>query len=215
MLLTSAQVSFAVSTSVIVLCTAALFLSGYVIQQRTLRDLRAAIRPTPRPSPKIFLPDRFKQSTTELEDGTVIAVDDPYDNTRPAAAVEVKPTPPQQPDSAAPELRQRPIDANTDTGETDASQQKLPTKTAPEEHDAHTHAQKTKTKKKKTKPARSRWWLYKQKKDAAAAADENRDADDEDSQKPISRAERRRRIRADIQKLSQGSQRGYYQRRLY
>ncbi|KAK0703529.1 hypothetical protein B0T26DRAFT_681188 [Lasiosphaeria miniovina] len=213
MLLTSAQVSFAVSTSVILLCTAALFLSGYVIQQRTLRDLRAAIRPTPRVSPKIFLPDRFKQSTTELEDGTVIAVDDPYDSrTRPAAAVEVKPTPPQQPDSAAPELRQQPIDANTDTGETDASQQKLPTKTAPE-HDAH--AQKTKTKKKKTKPARSRWWPYKQKKDAAASADEDKDADDKDSQKPISRAERRRRIRADIQKLSQGSQRGYYQRRLY
>ncbi|RDA89228.1 hypothetical protein CP532_0578 [Ophiocordyceps camponoti-leonardi (nom. inval.)] len=29
----------------VVLCTLALFLSGYVIQQRTLRDLRAAIRP--------------------------------------------------------------------------------------------------------------------------------------------------------------------------
>jgi hypothetical protein len=51
-------------------------LSGYVIQQRTLRDLRKAIRPDPRPSPRIYLPDRFKKSTTELKDGTVVDVDD-------------------------------------------------------------------------------------------------------------------------------------------
>lgn len=62
-----------------VLCTAALFFSGYVIQQRTLRDLRTAIisNRQPRPSPKIYLPDRFKKSTTELEDGTVVSLDDP------------------------------------------------------------------------------------------------------------------------------------------
>lgn len=59
-----------------ILFTSALFLSGYAIQQRTLRDLRLAIRPDPRPAPKIYLPDRFKQSTTELPDGRVVDLDD-------------------------------------------------------------------------------------------------------------------------------------------
>ncbi|RDA95339.1 hypothetical protein CP533_3469 [Ophiocordyceps camponoti-saundersi (nom. inval.)] len=44
-LLTSSEVSVLATLSTVVLCTLALFLSGYVIQQRTLRDLRAAIRP--------------------------------------------------------------------------------------------------------------------------------------------------------------------------
>ncbi|KAI1417279.1 hypothetical protein F5Y13DRAFT_152391 [Hypoxylon sp. FL1857] len=79
MLLTSSQVSVLISSGIVVLCTAALFLSGYAIQQRTLRDLRSAIKINrePRPSPKIYLPDRFKKSTTELEDGTVVDVNDP------------------------------------------------------------------------------------------------------------------------------------------
>jgi len=34
-------------------------------------------------------------------------------------------------------------------------------------------------------------------------------------QKPMSRAERRRRIKEEIMKLSQGEERGYYQRRLW
>jgi hypothetical protein len=62
--------------------TLALFLSGYALQQRTLRHLREAIKPKPKPapSPLIFLPDRFKDAdrfskdTTELEDGTVVVI---------------------------------------------------------------------------------------------------------------------------------------------
>ena len=48
------------------------------MQQKTLSKLRVAVsqQMAPRPSPKIYLPDRFKQATTELEDGTVVAVDD-------------------------------------------------------------------------------------------------------------------------------------------
>lgn len=60
----------------VVLCTLALFLSGYAIQQRTLRDLRAAIKPRPsKPSPKAHLPDRFQVQTTELEDGTIVMIE--------------------------------------------------------------------------------------------------------------------------------------------
>ncbi|KAG9244301.1 hypothetical protein BJ878DRAFT_567702 [Calycina marina] len=44
-LLTSSQVSVAITCTIIFLFTLALFLSGYVIQQQTVRDLRAAIKP--------------------------------------------------------------------------------------------------------------------------------------------------------------------------
>jgi hypothetical protein len=56
--------------------TTALFLSGYAIQARTLRDLRAAIRPQARTAaPRIALPDRFRETTAELADGTVVVLE--------------------------------------------------------------------------------------------------------------------------------------------
>ncbi|KAF4587346.1 hypothetical protein GQ602_004039 [Ophiocordyceps camponoti-floridani] len=45
LLLNSSEVSVLATLTTVILCTLALFLSGYAIQQRTLRDLRAAIRP--------------------------------------------------------------------------------------------------------------------------------------------------------------------------
>lgn len=158
--------------------TAALFFSGYAIQQRTLRDLRLAIKPSPRPSPKIFLPDRFQRSTTELEDGTVVAVDDDEEddyNARRAkkqgVLVEVRPT---LPDDVAAASGSEGQQQQQRIGDTDDGAG--PTKT-----DAVSEA--------KTEP--------------------------EILEKPISRAERRRRIKEEIQKLAQGQERGYYQRRLY
>ncbi|TAQ85805.1 hypothetical protein B7494_g5872 [Chlorociboria aeruginascens] len=47
-------------TSRIFIFTTALFLSGYVLQQQTVRDLREAIKPQPRPErPRIYLPPQF------------------------------------------------------------------------------------------------------------------------------------------------------------
>ncbi|KAM3499946.1 hypothetical protein MY10362_006835 [Beauveria mimosiformis] len=71
-LLTSSQVSIFLTGIVIFLCTLALFLSGYVIQQRTVNDLREAIRPRHRPVTKPHLPERFKARITELEDGSIV-----------------------------------------------------------------------------------------------------------------------------------------------
>ncbi|OAA54932.1 hypothetical protein ISF_08203 [Cordyceps fumosorosea ARSEF 2679] len=71
-LLTSSQVSIILTGIVIFLCTLALFLSGYVIQQRTVNDLREAIRPRPRPVTKPHLPARFKSRITELDDGSIV-----------------------------------------------------------------------------------------------------------------------------------------------
>ena len=169
------------------LCTAALFLSGYVLQQRTLRDLRAAVKPAPRPSPKIFLPDRFKQSTTELADGTVIALDDEAAHTGDVT-IEVKPT---LPDEAG--VRHPNPDGDVDVGTAKA----------------HTKEQPTKTEKGQSKNSSSN------KKDTKGKGSPADDGSDSPPQKPLSRAERRRRIKEEIMKLSQGEERGYYQRRLW
>ncbi|KAI1080228.1 hypothetical protein F5B20DRAFT_119387 [Whalleya microplaca] len=164
MLLTSSQVSLLISSGTVVLCTLALFLSGYTIQQRTLRDLRGAIKANrePRPSPKIYLPDRFKKSTTELEDGTVVEIDSPGSdngNKEDDEIVIIRPSMPEE------DLNQKPLKAERD---------------APAEPDTR------------------------QKGNGAAG-----------EEKPISRAERRRLIKEEIQRLSQGETPVYYQRRLW
>ncbi|KAG4413356.1 hypothetical protein IFR04_013507 [Cadophora malorum] len=58
-LLTSAQVSVAISSVIVFFFTSALFLSGYVLQQQTVRDLRAAIKPQlqrSKTAPDLYLP---------------------------------------------------------------------------------------------------------------------------------------------------------------
>ncbi|KAI4257439.1 MAG: hypothetical protein L6R42_005661 [Xanthoria sp. 1 TBL-2021] len=47
MLLTSGQISMAISSSVVFMFTFLLFLSGYVLQQQTVRSLQAVIKPQP------------------------------------------------------------------------------------------------------------------------------------------------------------------------
>ncbi|KAF2999535.1 hypothetical protein E8E14_004611 [Neopestalotiopsis sp. 37M] len=162
-----------ISTGIISFTTA-LFLSGYVIQQRTLRDLRKAIRPDPRPSPKIYLPDRFKQSTTELEDGTVINIETQEDDAPSGNAaqlkkgdfvIEVRPSVPE-------DATQRPLQQDEKT-----RSDPKPDENAKKTDDA-------------PKPA-------------------------EVEEEPMSRAERRRRIKEEIRELSQGETPLYYQRRLW
>jgi hypothetical protein len=169
--------------STVVLFTALLFFSGYAIQQRTLRDLRIAIKPSPRASPKIFLPDRFQRSTTELEDGTIVAVEDGYDRrtrSRRPAVVEVRPTVSEDSDDSA----------SSDEEEQQQQQEEEEVLDAKDEAPTRTDAQRQ-----------------------PEIPQEQVGA--EKPQKPMSRAERRRRIKEEIQKLAQGEERGYYQRRLW
>ncbi|PHH62857.1 hypothetical protein CDD81_6657 [Ophiocordyceps australis] len=74
-LLTSGEVSILGSMAIVVVCTLALFLSGYVIQQRTLRDLRVAIRPREVRAhpPRAYLPEYFRPRQEEDVDGVGIA----------------------------------------------------------------------------------------------------------------------------------------------
>ena len=165
------------------------------MQQKTLSKLRVAVsqQMAPRPSPKIYLPDRFKQATTELEDGTVVAVDDDSDNDRDdiasrindllreergmegsADGVHVRPT--TEEDASGPNVdsgAQKPLLAG-DNGD----------ERVPRDDELNM---------------------------AAVVAEGGPDSEE----KPISRAERRRRIKAEIQRLSQGDEPVYYQRRLW
>lgn len=132
--------------------------------------MRAAIKPKPRPSPDTFPPDSFRQSTTELPDGSVAVVDN--DQAEAASVVEVRPTLP-----------------NADTRKALSDGQRV--------DDQLLNAARDKRKRKKK----------------GKGSIEAEDAGT--PQKPISRAERRRRIKEEIAKLSQGQERGYYQRRLW
>ncbi|KAK7708960.1 hypothetical protein SLS64_006440 [Diaporthe eres] len=200
----------------VISCTTALFLSGYVIQQRTVGHLRAAIRPNP--SPQIYLPDRFRQDTTELADGTIVVLDEYNRPTRQRiavsgepggqnhavhesengeAAVEVKETPAeslgeqqQQRVLAIEELRQETENAE---GQKQHQAQQQP----PEE----------------TKPQPPAPWEVRAEGDQTPG--ESNEHPDDDTKKPVSRAERRRLIKEEIFRLSQGDEPVYYQRRLY
>ncbi|KAK1750247.1 hypothetical protein QBC47DRAFT_394290 [Echria macrotheca] len=170
MLLTSSQVSVAVSSSIVVFFTAALFLSGYAIQQRTLRDLRAAIKP--KPSPKIIVQEQFRKTQTVLGGGTAAK----HDGTS-EIVVEIRPTLPKKAGSDG--KRQQKLDGMEDERRVEAED---------DGQLAETQGQQ-------------------------GAPDG--DAEPEKPQQPISRAERRRRIKEEIMKLAEGQQRGYYQRRLW
>ncbi|TQV97941.1 hypothetical protein IF1G_03684 [Cordyceps javanica] len=106
-LLTSSQVSIILTGIVIFLCTVALFLSGYVIQQRTVNDLREAIRPRARPVTKPHLPERFKARITELEDGTIVFYESEADEEARIQRqhIEIRESKDQEPQLDAEEMR--------------------------------------------------------------------------------------------------------------
>lgn len=176
----------------VVVFTAALFLSGYVIQQRTLRDLREAIKPSPRPKAQIFLPDRFKATTTELEDGTVIVVevDMGADAYRPPKMVQTEPVVVEVSPTVAGE---EPGREDSGTGEkegagpddaVDVLREGKPVEQPPDsgrQEDGEGKKKEGKTKR----------------------------------EKKLSPAERRRQIKEEIQRLAQGNERGIYQPRLW
>ncbi|KAK4199733.1 hypothetical protein QBC40DRAFT_281349 [Triangularia verruculosa] len=192
MLLTSSQVSIAVSSGVVFFFTLALFLSGYAIQQRTLRDIRASIN-RPKPSPKIFLPDRFKQSTTELEDGTIVIIEDENISRPPRPLKEI----------LLEEEEERRLEREREVAIT-----VVPTVPTEEEVLAEKKAERQ-------KKGGLLGWMRGSKKAQKTEVDGGEGEEEDGPPKPISRAERRRRIKEDLMKMAQGEERGWYQRRLY
>ena len=61
-LLTSSAISVAISGAIVCAFTFLLFLSGYVLQQRTVRSLQEALRQPPEPKPIPTLPPQFAEA---------------------------------------------------------------------------------------------------------------------------------------------------------
>ncbi|KUI54291.1 hypothetical protein VP1G_01541 [Cytospora mali] len=211
------------STDAIIAFTTALFLSGYVIQQRTVRNLRAAIKPNT--SPQVYLPDYFRTDTEELADGTLVVLDeynrpirqrigkprDPAGQVIPegngehdgeAVVVEVKETLPedvgQEQDQRAMAIEQ--LQKETEQAENPEQQQ-------------HEVEEPLVMSEKQPVPQPAPWEV---RAEGARLGDEDLvESPDDETKKPISRAERRRLIKEEISRLSQGEQPVYYQRRLW
>lgn len=174
-------------------CTLALFLSGYAIQQRTLRDLRAAIRPREsRPSPRAHLPDWFRASTTELDDGRVVLVEGEADG----AAGDER----QLLGHAADEAQYATRAPQQQRAEDGDEQRRL--KRGPAPSDADARRQRALVEQLQAQMAAKSWGV--EHPDPLAK-----------SRVPVTRAERRRLIKAEIQRLAQAEERVYYQRRLW
>ncbi|KAK3395514.1 hypothetical protein B0T20DRAFT_36988 [Sordaria brevicollis] len=231
MLLTSAQVSIAFSSGIVFIFTAALFLSGYAIQQRTVRDLRQAIRPNPKPSPKTYLPDQFKKITAELPDGNLVPVRQQDDR---RVVVEIKPTLPKKDvhetlATAEEESRQKPI-AEPDPGPKSTSEKKAKNKkTSSARAQKYREQQLKKKKQQKEQEGLLVQQGQQQPQNYSPTSDEAERQGSVEipegmlehpdpemrAEKAVSPAERRRLIKEEIKRLAQPEERGYYQRRLW
>lgn len=195
--------------------------------------MRAAIRPDN--SPQLYLPDRFRDETTELADGTIVMLDEYNRPVRlksgrislgkapvaPDASdgsnideggqavdiLQVQETLPETVPETSPEVLDRqeqqkviateePVMAG-DAPEHVESQEQLP----PKEEHVEVPVQ----------PQPAPWEVRSE----DLPGEQPGETPDEAGKKPISRAERRRMIKEEIQRLSQGEQPIYYQRRLW
>ncbi|KHO01286.1 uncharacterized protein MAM_00287 [Metarhizium album ARSEF 1941] len=196
-LLTSSEVSALVSLTVVVLFSVALFLSGYALQQRTLQDLRAAIRPGhSRPSPKAHLPDYFRRETVRLQDGTVEVQESPADKDEEARIAKKY------------ELQEDKTGTTRGRGDDVRRQAEQRQGSAPGE------AQSSGPKKEATPAQLTMLETIKQR--AAGQTWGVRHPDPlAKNARPITRAERRKLIKDEIQRLAQADTPVYYQRRLW
>ncbi|KAG5953390.1 hypothetical protein E4U57_005462 [Claviceps arundinis] len=220
-LLTSSEVSALVTICVVVLFTLALFLSGYTLQQRTLQDLRVAIRPGhTRPSPKAHLPGYFKRQTTILDDGTVIV-------RQSQADVDEQEWLAKKYELRAPKASVESGKANSDTSSSASEQQSNKEKengrVEGENQTSRPGGDETERKAvvgtSDTRAEATEEQLRILSALTAHAAQQAWGVDHPDpltkNRLPITKAERRKLIKEEIQKLAQTDRPMYYQRRLW
>lgn len=132
-----------------------------------------AIKPRPsKPSPKVYLPDRFKATTTELEDGTIVYLES---------------------------------EAERESREQQEQQQRLTTIEVKETMPDH----------KQTKEEKASIIEQFKKQIAGTKSNAEHANTQAKAEKPISRAQRRKQIKEEIQRLAQAEEPVYYQRRLW
>ncbi|PHH77795.1 hypothetical protein CDD82_3362 [Ophiocordyceps australis] len=184
-LLTSGEVSILGSLAIVVVCTLALFFSGYVIQQRTLRDLRVAIQPREVRAhpPRAYLPDYFRPQQGSEGDGEAVSESEAEREAREmqqalAAKMNARPA--------------TPTPADVDKGDA-----------AVAATDAGSSArQRAVVQELQAQVAAKAWGV------------EHPDPA-KHSRIPVTRAERRRIIKEEIRRLAEGEKPVYYQRRLW
>ncbi|KAK1244542.1 hypothetical protein MKX07_003341 [Trichoderma sp. CBMAI-0711] len=203
-LLTSGQVSVLATAAMILLCTSALFLSGYAIQQRTLRELRAAIRP--RESPKAHLPEEFRGALTDIEESRLLVVETEAQRwSREARGL----VPPQSHVSDA--------EIQVEDAPADAESKAEPESEHKQQRGEEEEEQQHKVAVPDGEPTKEQLAMLKKIQQSVADkawAVENPDPLSK-NKAPISRAERRKMIKDEIQRLAQSDKPVYYQRRLW
>ncbi|WYZ39320.1 hypothetical protein EsH8_III_001234 [Colletotrichum jinshuiense] len=214
-LLTSSQVSILLSSAIVASCTAALFLSGYVIQQRTLGQLREAIKPDSRPSPKAsyYVPDHLKNIAGDGKNVPLYGGNGA--DKQEQIIIEVNPTVPeqeqkqQQPQQQKQQQQQQKQQKQKNkagekgAGWTSGMWQKMTSQSEKEEKGG---VSREELEKMDERDRNIHGWKVK---------DQKNPDPDASNQKPISRAERRRLIKEELKRLSEGEQPVYYQRRLW
>ncbi|KAF8859821.1 hypothetical protein BDZ45DRAFT_724973 [Acephala macrosclerotiorum] len=190
MLLTSSQVSVAISSFIVFFFTTALFLAGYVLQQQTVRDIRAVIKPqlvrSPPQGPELFLPPQFR------EDGYLVdVIVDPV-------------LPPKDREQINVELETTKDEQSNDTGEEEGSEQE----NIDEDMIGATRWQKAARKKQLE--------ALKAKQDGGAPSeDKGQKSEAQKQEQKLSRAERRRRIKEQILADGEGESFKGYRRRMW
>ncbi|OHF03399.1 hypothetical protein CORC01_01118 [Colletotrichum orchidophilum] len=219
-LLTSSQVSVLISSAIaairvcvlrhsvqtlfplkiVVSCTTALFLSGYVIQQRTLSQLREAIKPELRPSPKAsyYVPEHLKDAAGNGQNAPLYGANGKQEQ----IVIEVNPTVPekhrqQQQQGKKPKAGLQPARW------TSGMWQKM---MGPSEKEEKGGISREDLEKMDERERNINGWNVK---------DQANPDPEASNQKPISRAERRRLIKEELRRLSESEERVYYQRRLW
>ncbi|KAH8122053.1 hypothetical protein FP744_10004809 [Trichoderma asperellum] len=201
-LLTSGQVSMLATATMIMLCTSALFLSGYAIQQRTLRDLRAAIRP--RQSPKAHLPEEFRGALTDIEESGLIVLETEGQRWSREAR------------SMGPQARvsDAEIQVEETPAEPDSEPESEPEPKAEQEEEEQREAPAAVPDGEPTKKQLEMLEKIQQSVADKSWAVENPDPLSK-NKAPISRAQRRKMIKDEILRLAQSDKPVYYQRRLW
>ncbi|TQN68304.1 hypothetical protein CSHISOI_07154 [Colletotrichum shisoi] len=197
-LLTSSQVSVLLSSAIVVSCTAALFLSGYVIQQRTLNQLRQAIKPESRPSSKAsyYVPEHLQ----DVAGGA----NRPAGKQQRQIVIEVNPTMPEQQQQQQQQPQQHRKKAGQKlAGWTSDMWQKM---VAPPEIDGKGSVTRADLENMGERERNIEGWNVKDQKNPDPEAS---------NQKPVSRAERRKMIKEELRRLAESEEKVYYQRRLW
>ncbi|KAK0377041.1 hypothetical protein CLIM01_05574 [Colletotrichum limetticola] len=194
--------AFSVNPTV-VSCTAALFLSGYVIQQRTLSQLRQAIKPETRPSPKAsyYVPEHLKDAAGN---GQNVPLYGGANGKQEQIIIEVNPTVSDKQQQEQPQQQSKKQKAGQKAaGWTSDMWQKM---MGPSEKEDKGGVSREDLEKMDERERNINGWNVK---------DQANPDPEASNQKPISRAERRRLIKEELRRLSESEERVYYQRRLW